>query len=56
MGRLINSLFGGLPVLTVIVILLFLILCALIFIGSELRWLSTGLALVMEHIGIPKAH
>jgi hypothetical protein len=56
LGRLINSLFGGLPVLTAIVILLFLIFFALVFIGSEPRWLCKGLALVMEHIGMPKAH
>ena len=42
--------------LTLIATLLLLILCALLFIGSELRSLCTGLALIMEHIGIPKVN
>lgn len=40
--------------LILIAVLLVCIFGALLFIGSELRWLSTGLALIMEHIGIPK--
>ena len=42
--------------LTAITTLLFLLLCVLIFIGSELRWISKVLAALMERSGIPKVN
>jgi hypothetical protein len=37
-----------------IVVLLFCILCALVFIGSELRWISKGIVHLLDRFGVPQ--
>ena len=42
--------------LIVIVVFLFCILCSLVFIGSELRAISHGIALLLDRFGVPRVN
>jgi hypothetical protein len=37
-----------------ILVVLICILGALLWVCSELRWLSKGVAILLEHLGVPK--